>query len=157
MQKITSCLWFDGKAEQAMNFYLAVFKNAKVTNVLRYGDAGPGPKGSVLTCTFELDGQEFTTLNGGPQYTFTPAISLLVKCETQDEVDHYWARLSDGGEEVQCGWLTDRFGVSWQIVPTVMFTLLQGKDAAGSARAMQAMMKMKKLDIAVLKRAYESA
>jgi predicted 3-demethylubiquinone-9 3-methyltransferase (glyoxalase superfamily) len=136
-----------------MNFYLSVFKNAKVTDVLRWGDTGPGVKGSVLTCTFELEGQTFTALNGGPQYAFTPAISLVVPCDTQAEVDGYWARLLDGGQAQQCGWVTDRFGVSWQIVPRVLFTLLNNPDAAKANRVMAAMMEMVKLDIAGLEQA----
>ena len=156
MQKISPCLWFDGKAEEAMNFYMSVFKNGKVVNVMRYGDAGPGPKGSVLAVTFELDGQEFIALNGGPQFQFTPAISMFVKCQTQAEVDDYWEKLlAGGGKPMQCGWLTDKYGVSWQIVPTVLGDMLQSKDAAKSQRAMQAMMKMVKLDIAALKKAFE--
>ena len=153
MQEIFPCLWFNGQAEEAMNFYMAIFESAKVTDVLRCGDAGPGPKGAVLTCTFELDGQRFMALNGGPQYQFTPAISIVVMCETQTEVDHHWDRLLDGGKAVQCGWLTDRYGVSWQIVPTVLPRLLQDKDPARATRAVQAMMKMVKLDIAVILRA----
>jgi two-component system sensor histidine kinase QseC len=156
MQKITPCLWFDGKAEEAMNFYMSVFKNAKTVNVMRYGDAGPGPKGSMLAVTFELEGQEFIGINGGPHYTFTPAISMFVKCQTQAEVDDYWEKLlAGGGKPMQCGWLTDKYGVSWQIVPTVLGDMLQSKDAAKSQRAMQAMMKMVKLDIAALKKAFE--
>ena len=156
MQKVSPCLWFDGQAEEAMNLYLSLFKNAKMTDVVRWGDAGPGPKGSVLTCAFELDGQEFTALNGGPMYRFTPAISLVVKCETQAEVDHYWNGLLEGGQPNQCGWLTDRFGVSWQIVPTVLPRLLKSTDAAKVNRVMSAMMKMIKLDIAVLQQAADS-
>jgi len=156
MQKITSCLWFDGKAEEAMKFYMSIFKNGKVVNVMRYGEAGPGPKGSVLAVTFELEGQEFIALNGGPHYTFTPAISMFVKCQTQAEVDDYWEKLlAGGGKPMQCGWLTDKYGVSWQIVPTVLGDMLQSKDAAKSQRAMQAMMKMVELDIAGLKKAFE--
>ena len=157
MQKVTPCLWFDSQAEAAMNLYLSLFKNAKMTDVVRWGDTGPGPKGSVLTCAFELDGQEFTALNGGPMYQFTPAISLVVKCETQAEVDHYWNGLLEGGKPSQCGWLTDRFGVSWQIVPTVLPRLLKSGDAAKVSRVMSAMMKMIKLDIAVLQQAADAA
>jgi len=153
MQKIFPCLWFDGRAEEAMNFYLSVFKNAKVTDVLRWGDVGPGPKGSVLTCTFELEGQTFTALNGGPQYQFTPAISLVVPCDTQAEVDAYWGKLLDGGQAMACGWVTDKFGVSWQIVPKVLFKLLNDPDAAKADRVMAAMMEMVKLDIAQIERA----
>lgn len=157
MQKITPFLWFDGKAEEAMNFYLSIFKNAKVTDVLRWGDVGPGPKGSVLTCAFELEGQEFTALNGGPMYQFTPAISLFVKCETQAEVDHYWDKLLEGGKAQQCGWLTDRFGITWQIVPTMLPRLLMDKDTAKANRVMAAMMQMVKLDIATLQQAADAA
>jgi predicted 3-demethylubiquinone-9 3-methyltransferase (glyoxalase superfamily) len=157
MQKVSPCLWFDGQAEEAMNLYLSLFKNAKMTDVVRWGDTGPGPKGSVLTCAFELDGQEFTALNGGPMYQFTPAISLVVKCETQAEVDHYWYGLLEGGKPNQCGWLTDRFGVSWQIVPTVLPRLLKSTDATKVNRVMNAMMKMIKLDIAVLQQAADAA
>jgi len=156
MQKISPCLWFDGKAEEAMNFYMSVFKNGKVVTVMRYGEAGPGPKGSVLAVTFELEGQEFIALNGGPQFQFTPAISMFVKCQTQAEVDDYWEKLlAGGGKTQQCGWLTDKYGVSWQIVPTALGEMLQSKDAEKSQRAMQAMMKMVKLDVAALKKAYE--
>ncbi len=157
MQKVSPCLWFDGQAEEAMNLYLSLFKNAKMTDVVRWGDTGPGPKGSVLTCAFELDGQEFAALNGGPMYQFTPAISLVVKCETQAEVDHYWNGLLEGGKPNQCGWLTDRFGVSWQIVPTVLPRLLKSTDATKVNRVMSAMMKMIKLDIAVLQQAADAA
>lgn len=155
MQKIAPFLWFDGKAEEAMNFYTAIFKNSKVGSVMRYGDAGPGPKGTVMSATFEIEGQEFMALNGGPMFTFSPAISFFVKCETQEEVDELWARLSAGGEPNQCGWLRDKFGVSWQIIPTVLGTMLQDKDPARSNRVMQAMLKMTKLDIRLLKQAYE--
>ncbi|MES2102336.1 MAG: VOC family protein [Pseudomonadota bacterium] len=154
MQTIHPCLWFDGRAEEAMNFYMGIFPDARMTDVLRWGDAGPGPKGSVLTCTFELAGQTFMALNGGPQYQFTPAISLVVNCATQAEVDRYWdALLAGGGTPVQCGWITDRFGVSWQIVPEQLPRLLQDKDPARADRAMNAMMQMVKLDIAALERA----
>ena len=155
MQKIASCLWFDGKAEEAMNFYTSIFKNSKVGDVMRYGEAGPGKKGSVLTATLEIEGQEFIALNGGPMFQFTPAISFFVKCETQEEVDHYWNKLLEGGAPQQCGWLTDQFGVSWQIVPTVLGEMLKDKDAAKANRVMQAMLKMVKLDIRTLKQAYE--
>ena len=157
MQKISTCLWFDGQAEEAMNFYLSIFKNAKATDLLRWGDDfGHGQKGSVLTCSFELDGREFMALNGGPQYQFTPAISLVVNCETQAEVDHYWNGLLEGGQASQCGWLADRFGVSWQIVPTMLPRLLKDTDAAKVNRVMSAMMKMIKLDIAVLQQAADA-
>ncbi len=155
MRKITPCLWFDGKAEEAMNFYAAIFKNSKTLRIMRYGEAGPGPKGSVLSVTVELDGQEFIALNGGPQFTFSPATSFFVTCETQAEVDEFWEKLSAGGERQRCGWLKDKYGVSWQIVPSVLGDLLQDKDAAKSKRVMEAMLKMDKLDIARLKQAYE--
>jgi predicted 3-demethylubiquinone-9 3-methyltransferase (glyoxalase superfamily) len=156
MQKITPFLWFDGKAEEAANFYTSIFRNSKIVNMMRYGEAGPGPKGSVMSAMFELDGQEFIALNGGPAFTFSPAISFFVKCQTQEEVDHYWEKLSEGGERQRCGWLKDKYGVSWQIVPTILGQLLQDQDAGKSTRAMNAMMKMDKLDIAGLKRAAES-
>jgi len=155
MQKITPFLWFNNKAEEAMNFYLSVFKEAKVVNISRYGEAGPGKKGSVMTATFQLFGQEFIALNGGPQFAFSPAISFFVKCQTQDEVDDYWEKLSNGGEIHECGWVTDKFGVTWQIVPTALGEMLRDKDPEKSQRVMKAMFKMKKLDIAGLKRAYE--
>jgi predicted 3-demethylubiquinone-9 3-methyltransferase (glyoxalase superfamily) len=153
MQKITTFLWFDDQAEEAANFYTSIFKNSKLGRILRHGDAGPGPKGSVLTVEFQLEGQQFVALNGGPQYQFTPAISLFVNCETQEEINDLWAKLTAGGKEVQCGWLTDKFGVSWQIVPTILLNLLADKDAAKSQRVMQAMMKMVKFDIAGLQKA----
>ena len=156
MQKITPFLWFDGRAEEAMNFYTSIFKNSKAGNVVRFGEAGPGPKGSVMTASFQLEGQEFVALNGGPQYKFTPAISFFVPCETQEEVDEYWDKLLEGGRPSQCGWLEDKFGVSWQIVPTVLLKMLGDKDHPEKAkRVMQAMLKMIKLDIAGLTQAYE--
>lgn len=155
MQKITPFLWFDNQAEQAMNFYVSIFKNSKVLSVNRYGDAGPGPKGSVMTASFELDGQVFTALNGGPVYKFSPAISFVVHCETQAEVDEYWEKLSEGGKENQCAWLDDKFGVSWQIVPSALIELLSDPDPIKSGRVMQAMLQMKKIDIEKLKQAYE--
>ena len=155
MQKITPFLWFDGKAEEAMNFYVSIFRNSKAGKITRYGDAGPGPKGTVMSVTFQLDGQEFFALNGGPVFTFSPAISLFVNCETQEEVDELWDRLSEGGEKGQCGWLKDRYGLSWQVVPRVLSELLHDPDPAKSNRVMKAMMQMKKLDIAGLKRAYQ--
>jgi predicted 3-demethylubiquinone-9 3-methyltransferase (glyoxalase superfamily) len=155
MQKITPFLWFDGKAEEAMNFYTSIFKNSKVVNIMRYGEAGPGPKGTVMVATFQLDGQEFTALNGGPMFTFSPAISFFVNCETQEEVDELWEKLSEGGEKQRCGWLKDRYGVSWQIVPTVLGKLLQDKDPEKSKRVMNAMLQMNKIDIKSLKQAYE--
>ena len=153
MQKITPFLWFDGKAEEAMNFYVSIFKNSKAGSIGRYGEAGPGPKGSVMSATFELDGQEFFALNGGPAFTFTPAISFFVNCETQEEVDELSEKLSAGGSTQRCGWLQDKFGVSWQIVPSILGKLLQDKDAAKSTQVMQAMMQMDKLDIRGLEQA----
>lgn len=160
MQKITPFLWFDHQAEEAMNFYVSIFKNSKVLSVNRYGDAGPGPKGSVMTANFELDGQVFTALNGGPMYPmqpFSPAISFVVHCETQAEVDHYWEKLSEGGKTNQCAWLEDRFGVTWQIVPNVLLELISDPDPVKAGRVMQAMMQMTKIDIATLIRAYEQS
>jgi predicted 3-demethylubiquinone-9 3-methyltransferase (glyoxalase superfamily) len=154
MQKITPFLWFDGKAEEAMNFYTSIFKNSKKGRLMYYGEAGPGPKGSVLSATFELEGVEFTALNGGPHFKFTPAISLLVRCRTQKEIDHHWTRLTKGGAESRCGWLTDQFGLSWQIVPSILGQLLGDKDPAKAGRVCQAMLKMRKLDIKTLKRAH---
>jgi predicted 3-demethylubiquinone-9 3-methyltransferase (glyoxalase superfamily) len=154
MQKITPFLWFDDKAEEAMNFYTSIFKNSKIGSVSRYGEAGPGQAGTVMSATFELDGQEFMALNGGPHFTFTPAISFFVHCETQAEVDELWDRLSEGGEEGQCGWLMDKYGLSWQIVPSVLGELLGDKDPEKSQRVMHAMLQMKKIDIAQLKLAY---
>ena len=157
MQKITPFLWFDGRAEEAMNFYTSIFRHAKPGKVMRHGEAGPGPKGSVMYVTFELEGQEFYALNGGPRFSFTPAVSFFVNCETQDEVDHFWDRLSEGGETNVCGWLTDKFGLSWQIVPSALGRFLQDEDAEKSQRVMRAMMQMTKLDIAALQRAYDHA
>jgi len=154
MQKITPFLWFDGKAEEAMRFYVSIFKNSKVGAITRYGDAGPGPKGTVMVVTFQLDGQEFIALNGGPQFTFSPVISFVVNCETQEEVDAFWEKLSEGGEKLQCGWLRDKYGLSWQIVPTVLGEMMQDKDAEKSQRVMKAMLQMTKLDIKRLKQAY---
>ena len=154
-QRITPFLWFDGQAEEAANFYVAIFPNSRIAATTRYGDAGPGPKGSVMTIGFELDGQSFTGLNGGPVFKFTEAMSLVVHCETQAEVDHYWERLTaDGGKPNQCAWLKDKFGVSWQIVPDALIALLQGKDPAKSTRVMHAMLQMTKIDIAKLQAAY---
>ena len=155
MQRIAPCLFFDGGAEEAMNFYTSIFKNSKVGKVARYGEAGPGEKGSVLTATFEIEGQEFLALNGGPMFKFSPAISFIVDCKTQEEVDDYWAKLLEGGAPSQCGWLTDKFGVSWQIVPTILPHMMLDKDAEKTRRVMQAMLKMVKLDIKALKQAYE--
>jgi predicted 3-demethylubiquinone-9 3-methyltransferase (glyoxalase superfamily) len=153
MQKITTCLWFDTAGEDAARFYTSVFPNSKLGEITRHGSAGPRPEGTVMTVGFELEGQEFVALNGGPQYTFTEAISFQVVCETQDEVDDYWSKLSEGGEEGPCGWLKDRFGVSWQIVPTALPRLLRDPDAAKSQRVMQAMLGMGKIEIAELERA----
>jgi predicted 3-demethylubiquinone-9 3-methyltransferase (glyoxalase superfamily) len=153
MQKISPFLWFDNQAEEAMNFYLSVFKDSKAGKIVRYGDAGPGPKGSVMVASFELNGMKFTALNGGPIFKFTEAVSFFVDCETQAEVDHYWEKLSAGGEPGDCGWLKDRFGLSWQIVPSALPRLLGDPDAAKANRVMQAMMQMKKIDIAGLEAA----
>jgi len=154
MQKITPFLWFDGKAEEAMHFYVSIFKNSKVVSVTRYGDAGPGPKGTVMSAIFQLEGQEFFALNGGPQFSFTPAISFFVNCRTQEEVDELWEKLSEGGEKNRCGWLRDKYGVSWQIIPSVLSELLQDKDAEKSQKVMKAMLQMGKIDIKTLKQAY---
>ncbi len=158
IQKITPFLWFDSQAEDAAKFYVSIFKGSKIRSVTRYDEEGAKaagrPKGSVMTVAFELAGQEFTALNGGPIFRFTEAISFVVNCETQKEVDHFWEKLSAGGHQVQCGWLKDRFGVSWQVVPTVLVEMLQDKDREKSKRVMAAMLKMKKIDIAGLKKAY---
>jgi len=154
MQKITPFLWFDGNAEAAMNFYVSIFDDAKILSVSRYGEEGPGPEGSVMTASFELFGQRFVALNGGPEYSFTPAISFLVNCETQHELDRYWDQLSEAGATQQCGWLTDKFGVTWQIVPTILPELL-GDDDEKSSSVMRAMVGMVKLDIAALQQAYD--
>ena len=154
-QKITPFLWFDDKAEEAMNFYVSIFRNSKVVSVTRYGEAGPRPKGMVMTATFQLEGQQFTALNGGPEFTFTEAISFAVDCETQQEVDELWEKLSEGGEKGQCGWLKDKYGLSWQIVPSALDGMLQDKDPEKSNRVMQAMLQMTKIDIETLRRAYE--
>jgi predicted 3-demethylubiquinone-9 3-methyltransferase (glyoxalase superfamily) len=157
MQKITPFLWFDDNAEEAMHFYVSVFKNSKIGRVSRYGDAGPGKKGMVMSATFQLEGQEFHALNGGPKYHFTPAISLFVSCETQEEVDELWGKLSVGGAPNQCGWITDKFGLSWQIIPKALGQLLGDPDPGRARRAMQAMLKMTKIDVAELKRAADRA
>jgi predicted 3-demethylubiquinone-9 3-methyltransferase (glyoxalase superfamily) len=154
MQKITPFLWFDSQAEEAVQFYTSIFKNSKVGKVARYGDAGPGPKGSVMTATFELDGQQFIALNGGPLFKFNEAISFVVSCADQTEVDAFWDKLSAGGQTSRCGWLKDRFGVSWQIVPTVLGELMSDPDPEKSRRVMQAMLQMTKLDIAQLRAAH---
>lgn len=155
MKKITPFLWFNNQAEEAMNFYVSIFKDSKVLSVTRYGDAGPGPKGSVMVANFEIEGQQFTALNGGPTYTLTPAISFVVHCKTQEEVDWYWEKLSAGGQKIQCGWLADKFGLSWQVVPNALLEMLQDKDPEKSNRVMKAMLEMTKIDIARLKLAYE--
>ena len=156
MQKITPFLWYDNNAEEAVSLYISVFKNSKITGITRYGDAGPGPKGSVITIAFQLEGQDFIALNGGPMFKFTEAISLSVDCKTQQEVDELWEKLSAGGQPGQCGWLKDRFGLSWQIVPSALVEMLQDQDAEKSNRVMQAMMQMRKIDVASLRRAYEN-
>ena len=156
MQKITPFLWFDGKAEEAANFYTSIFKNSRVGQIRRWGAGGPGPQGAVMSATFQLDGQEFIALNGGPQFTFSPAISFFVNCETQEEVDGLWEKLSAGGKTNRCGWLQDKFGVSWQIVPTALGRLLGDPDPEKSSRVMKAMLQMEKIDISGLKRAYEN-
>lgn len=156
MPKITTFLTFDNKAEEAANFYTSLFKNSKIVSSSRYGDAGPGPKGSLMTATISLDGQELMLLNGGPSFTFTPGFSLFVSCETQAEVDDYWNKLTAaGGKPVQCGWITDQFGVSWQIIPTILAKLLGDKDPKKAGRVMQAMLKMVKIDVAALQKAAE--
>ncbi|MFA5985524.1 MAG: VOC family protein [Methylococcaceae bacterium] len=156
MQKISTTLWFDNQAEAAMNFYLSIFKHAEVLGVTRYGDAAPMPKGSVMTASFKLEGMVFTALNGGPVFKFTPAISFVVHCETQAEVDHYWEKLSAGGKEGQCAWLEDKFGVSWQIVPNQLMALLSDPDPDKAGRVMQAMLQMQKINISALQQAYAS-
>lgn len=155
MQKITPFLWFDGNAEEAIKFYTSIFKNSKIGNVSRYGDAGPGPKGTVMSATFQLEGQEFFALNGGPQFKFTPAISFFVDCETQEEVDELWEKLSAGGDKQRCGWLRDKYGLSWQIIPSVLGRMLQDKDPLKAQRVMKAMLEMDKIDIKRLRQAYE--
>ena len=155
-QKITTFLWFDNNAEEAANFYVSIFKNSKILNMSRYGDAGPGPKGSVMTCTFQLEGQEFIALNGGPHFKFTEAISLFVDCETQEEVDTLWNKLTaDGGAPSQCGWLKDKFGLSWQIIPSALMEMMSDRDPAKSRRVMEAMMQMSKIELQKLKLAYD--
>jgi predicted 3-demethylubiquinone-9 3-methyltransferase (glyoxalase superfamily) len=155
MQKIAPFLWFDGKAEEAMNFYVSIFKNSKVGRVTRYGEAGPGLKGTVMSATFQLEGQEFMALNGGPQFTFTPAISFFVNCETQQEVDELWEKLAEGGKKDRCGWLKDKYGLSWQIIPSALGKMLGDKDPEKSKRVMEAMLQMDKIDIKRLQEAYE--
>jgi predicted 3-demethylubiquinone-9 3-methyltransferase (glyoxalase superfamily) len=153
MQKITSCLWFDTQGEEAARFYTTVFENSRILDVARYGPAGPGPEGTVMTVTFELDGHRFIALNGGPQFTFDEAISFQVSCETQDEVDYFWSKLSEGGEEGPCGWLKDRYGLSWQIVPTALIELVSDPDTEKSQAAIKVMLGMRKIDIEALRRA----
>jgi predicted 3-demethylubiquinone-9 3-methyltransferase (glyoxalase superfamily) len=159
MQRITPFLWFDHQADEAAKFYVSIFKNSRIASIARYDEeaaqASGRPKGSVMTVAFELDGQEFVALNGGPLFKFTEAISLVVNCETQEEVDHFWEKLSAGGQEVQCGWLKDRFGVSWQVVPIILSEMLQDKDPEKSKRVMAAMLKMKKMSIQALRKAYD--
>jgi predicted 3-demethylubiquinone-9 3-methyltransferase (glyoxalase superfamily) len=155
MQKITPFLWFDGQAEEAMNFYVSIFKDSKVLGVSRYGEAGPGPKGTVMVATFQLEGQNFCALNGGPQFTFSPAISFFVDCQTQQEIDELWQKLSEGGKTQRCGWLQDKYGLSWQIIPSVLSNMMQDKDPEKANRVMTAMLQMDKLDLERLKQAYE--
>jgi len=155
MPRITPFLWFNDNAEEAANFYVSVFKSSRILGSARCGDAGPGPKGTVITVDFELEGEMFTALNGGPHFTFSEAISFVVRCKTQEEVDYYWENLSEGGKKSQCAWLKDKYGVSWQIVPDRLIELLQDKDPVKSGRVMQAMLKMQKIDIATLQRAYD--
>ena len=153
MQRITPCLWFDGRAEEAAEFYTSIFKDSKVGKIARYGEAGPGKPGSVMTVTFEIEGEEFMGLNGGPQFQFSNAISFVIHCKNQKRVDYYWDRLMEGGAPQQCGWLTDKFGVSWQVVPNILPKLLRDKDPERSQRVMQAMLPMVKLDVKALKEA----
>jgi predicted 3-demethylubiquinone-9 3-methyltransferase (glyoxalase superfamily) len=158
MQKITPFLWFDNNAEEAAQFYTSVFKNSRILSVSRYGDAGPGPKGSVMVVSFQLEGQQFTALNGGPLFKFSEAFSFVVSCENQQEIDYYWNKLtSGGGQESQCGWLKDKFGFSWQIVPTALGKLMSDKDPKKANRVMQALLQMKKLDLATLEQAAEGS
>ncbi len=157
MQKIGPCLWFDGQAEEAAKFYVSIFKNSKIVETIYSAEGMPLPAGSVLTVRFVLDGEEFVALNGGPQFKFSPAISFVASCETQDEVDYLWKKLSEGGREDQCGWLTDKYGVSWQVVPKLLIEMLRETGSEASRRAVAAMMKMAKLDISTLKKAYDNA
>jgi predicted 3-demethylubiquinone-9 3-methyltransferase (glyoxalase superfamily) len=154
-QTITPCLWFDMKAEEAVAHYLSIFRGGRVVSTSRYGDVGPGPKGAVMTILFEIEGQRFLALNGGPEFSFTPAISLIVDCETQADVDRLWDRLGEGGKPMQCGWIADKFGVTWQIAPSLIPRIMESGDAAGIARVMRAIMPMTKIDIATLERAFE--
>jgi predicted 3-demethylubiquinone-9 3-methyltransferase (glyoxalase superfamily) len=153
MTRITPCLWFDTEGEEAATFYVSLFKNSRITDVSRYGEAGPRPAGTVMVVSFELDGQPFTALNGGPEFTFDEAISFQIDCQSQEEVDYYWGALTEGGEEGPCGWLKDRYGVSWQVVPSALIALIQDPDPGRSQRAMAAMMTMKKIDIAAVQAA----
>ncbi|WP_457962465.1 VOC family protein [Arthrobacter sp. D1-29] len=155
MQKISTCLWFENQAEEAAGLYTSVFSDSRILNVARFGEGGPGPVGQAMTVEFEIEGRRFMALNGGPASNFTEAVSFVVDCADQDEVDRYWTALTDGGSEQQCGWLKDRYGVSWQIIPSVLGSLLGGADPEGSQRAMQAMLGMRKLDIAQLQQAYD--
>jgi len=157
VQRITPFLWFDDQAEEAMNFYVSIFKNSKVGRVTRYGEAGPGPKGSVMSATFQLEGQEFMALNGGPHFSFTPAISFFVNCETQEEVDELWKKLSAGGKTERCGWLKDKYGLSWQIIPSALGRLMRDNNAAKAQSVMKALLQMDKIDIARLQQAYDQA
>ncbi|QCB97584.1 VOC family protein [Arthrobacter sp. PAMC25564] len=156
-EKITTCLWFDTQAEEAAEFYVSVFDGSRVLNVARYGDGGPGPAGQAITVQFEIDGRTFTALNGGPAFSFNEAVSFVIGCASQKEVDRYWSALTDGGTESRCGWLKDRYGVSWQVIPSVLGQLVGGPDPDGAQRAMQAMLGMRKLDIAALQRAYDGS
>jgi len=156
MEKISPFLWFDTQAEEAANFYTSIFKNSKINGITRYGDAGPGPKGSVMTVAFTLNGQEFVALNGGPIFKFNESISFVINCDSQEEIDYYWDNLLQGGTPSQCGWLKDKFGLSWQVVPTILPKLFQSKDPEKSKRVMQAMMKMVKFDIKTLEDASTS-
>ena len=153
MQRIVTNLWFDTEAEEAAEFYASVFENSRIVSVARYTEAGPRPAGTVMTVEFELDGQRFIGINGGPEFKFDEAISLMINCETQEEIDYYWERLTEGGEESQCGWLKDRYGLSWQVVPTAMEQIFSGPDPERARRAMEALLKMRKLDIAALRSA----
>jgi predicted 3-demethylubiquinone-9 3-methyltransferase (glyoxalase superfamily) len=155
MQKITPFLWFDNQAGKAANFYVSIFNDSKIISVTRYGEAGPGPEGSVMSVIFQLNGQEFYALNGGPLFTFSPAISFFIHCKTQEEIDHFWEKLSESGRLDRCGWLQDKYGLSWQVIPDALGEMLRDKDAAKSKRVMEAMLKMGKLDIATLKAAYD--
>jgi predicted 3-demethylubiquinone-9 3-methyltransferase (glyoxalase superfamily) len=157
MPRIIPNLWFDTEAEDVAEFYCSVFPNSRITDVLRYTDAGPGPAGTVVTVDFELDGRPFTAINGGPAFTFDEAVSFLIECADQDEVDHYWSLLTEGGEESQCGWLKDRYGLSWQVAPTLLLGLLQDPDPARAARATEAMLGMKKIDLAAIEAAADAA